>query len=181
MKKFINKKIKQIKTFDYKMFAKNNILLIVFIFTSLINGALLRFLTVKNYFDIQPILCDLSLIILISSFNFFLKPKNRFKYFLTFSCFFTFICVVNSMYYTNYLSYASISLLATSLQIIDVADAVVENVMEIKDFCYIWQVFAIIFTYYSLVKKGYFKDKKKVNSKSYFKAIINLLVIYMNS
>ena len=56
------------------------------------------------------------------------------------------------MYYTNYLSFASVSLLATSFQIIDVADAVYENVMEIKDFCYIWQIFAILFVYFNLKK-----------------------------
>ncbi len=44
------------------------------------------------------------------------------------------MCVINSMYYTNYLSFASFSLLETSLQIVDVSDAVVQNVMELKRF-----------------------------------------------
>ena len=179
MKKFINNMINKIKHFDYKKFIKDNILLVIFVLSSLINSMLLRFLTVQNFFDIQPILCDLSLIILISSFSFLFKPKTRFKYFLVFSCLFTFICIVNSMYYTNYLSYASISLLATSFQIIDVADAVVDNVMEIKDFCYIWQIFAVIFAYYSLIKKDYYKTIKKVNNKKYFVdfIIIGLIVL----
>lgn len=152
MKK-LKEKLKSIKNFDIKKYYKDNKLMILFIIISLINAMLLRFLTIKNYFDIQPVLCDLAFLIIVSSFSFLLKPKNRFKYFLVFSIIFSIICVINSMYYTNYLSYASVSLLATSLQIVDVADAVYENVMEIKDFCYIWQIIAICFAYYSIKKK----------------------------
>ena len=152
MKK-IKDKIKSLKNFDLKKYYKNNKLMLIFILVSLINAMLLRFLTIKNYFDIQPILCDLAFLIIISSFSHLIKPKNRFKYFLTLSILISIICVINSMYYTNYLSYASVSLLATSLQIVDVADAVYENVMEIKDFCYIWQIIAIIFAHISIKKK----------------------------
>ena len=153
MKK-IKEKILSLKKFNLKTYYRENKLMIIFILVSLINAMLLRFLTIKNYFDIQPILCDLAFLIIVSAFSYLIKPKNRFKYFLIFSIIFTLICIINSMYYTNYLSYASVSLLATSFQIVDVADAVYENVMEIKDFCYIWQIIAIIFAYYSIKKKG---------------------------
>ena len=155
MKKFINKIVKKVK-FDYKTYIKTNILFLTFVITSVMNACLLRFLTVGNYFAIRPIIADLAVTLLIGSFGYLFKPKHQFKYFFTITVLFTAICVINSMYYTNYLSYASFSLLATSVQIVDVGDAIVENVMEIKDFCYIWQIFAIVFVYITLNSKSYF-------------------------
>lgn len=180
MKK-IKEKIKTLKNFDFKNYYKENQLMIVFIVISLLNSMLLRFLTIKNYFDIQPILCDLGVLIIISAFSHLIKPKNRFKYFLILSILFSAICIINSMYYTNYLSYASISLLATSFQIIDVADAVYENVMEIKDFCYIWQVLAIIFAYISIKKKeqNQIRNKKSFGNTLLFGFVI--LIIFLLS
>ena len=167
MKK-IKEKILSLKKFNLKTYYRENKLMIIFILVSLINAMLLRFLTIKNYFDIQPILCDLAFLIIVSAFSYLIKPKNRFKYFLIFSIIFTLICIINSMYYTNYLSYASVSLLATSFQIVDVADAVYENVMEIKDFCYVWQIIAIIFAHYSIKKKDNITSQKQVRNKSGF-------------
>ena len=49
---------------------------------------------------------------------------------------FTLICVINSAYYSNYVSFTSFSLLATSVQIFGVGDAL-NTIIEIKDFRYI--------------------------------------------
>ena len=133
-----------------------------FVISSVINGCLIRFLTVKNYFDIKPIIADLAIILILGAFGYFIKPKHQFKYFFTISCIFVVLCVINSMYYTNYLSFASFSLLETSLQVVDVGDAVVENVMEMKDFCYIWQILAMIFVHKSLKKKKYYDRVSKI-------------------
>jgi phosphoglycerol transferase MdoB-like AlkP superfamily enzyme len=152
------------------------------VLSTLINGCLLRFLTVKNYFAIRPILGDLVLIIILGSFNYLFKPKNRFKYLLTLSIVFVAICVINSMYYTNYLSFGSFSLLATSLQIVDVGDAVVENIMELKDFSYIWQLFALIFIYVTTDLKKASSSKGKSNKKLFKNTLISgisFLVIFL--
>ena len=169
-------KLKSKLKFNYKSYIKNNILFLTFVLTSILNACLLRFLTVRNYFDIKPILGDLVIIIIVGSFGCLLKSKNKFKYFLIISIIFTAICVINSMYYTNYLSYASFSLLATSMQIVDVGDAIVENIMELKDFSYIWQIFAIIFVYMALKKKSYYKNIK-TNKNDFRNTIIGGLVI----
>lgn len=169
MKKFIQKFKKKFK-FDYKKYIKTNILFITYVLTSVINACLLRFLTVSNFFDIRPIIADTAIVLLIGSFGYLFKPKNQFKYFISITVLFDAICIINSMYYTNYLSYASFSLLATSLQIVDVGDAVVENVMEIKDFCYIWQFFAMIFVFITLKNKSYFiRVSETENGKKCFK------------
>ena len=146
-----------------KQYMKTNILFLSFVLTSVLNAMLLRYLTVKNYFDIFPILADLAVVVMVGAFGYFFKPKNQFKYFATCSIFFTVLCVINSMYYTNYLSFASLSLLQTSLQIVDVADAVVENVMEIKDFCYLWQLLAMIFVNQSLKRRKYYGQIIRIN------------------
>ena len=159
IEKFLNKTSKKVKKY-----VKTNILFLSFVLTSVMNAAILRFLTVKNYFDFQPLLADLAVIIVIGAFGYLLKPKNQFKYFFGFSVFFTILCIVNSMYYTNYLSFASFSLLQTSFQIVDVGDAVVENVMEMKDFCYLWQLLAMFFVNRHLKKINYYEKITKIEN-----------------
>ncbi len=157
MKKIVEKV--KVQTVSY---AKTNILFFTFVFTSVFNGMLLRFLTVKNYFEIKAILGDLIVVLVVGAFGYFMKPKNQFKYFFGWSIFFSVLCIINSMYYTNYLSFASASLLATSLQVVDVGDAVVQNVMELKDFSYLWQIFVILFVHISLKKKNYYTKVSKI-------------------
>ena len=145
-----------------KTYLKTNILFMTFVLSSVINGCLLRFLTVKNYFDIKPIIADLAVVLVIGAFGYFIKPKHQFKYFFVWSIIFSVLCVINCMYYTNYLSFVSFSLLETSLQIADVSDAVVDNVMEIKDFAFLWQILALFIVNSRLKKKDYFTKVSKI-------------------
>ena len=160
-KKSIQDKINYLREFLHNYF-KTNILFMTFFCSSVINGCLLRFLTVKNYFDGGPILADAAIVLIVGAFGYFIKPRNQMKYFFTWGIVFTLLCVINSMYYTNYLSFASFSLLETSLQVIDVGDAVVENVMELKDFCYVWQLFALLFVHHMLKKRKYYEKVSKI-------------------
>ena len=143
-------------------YVKTNVLFFTFVITSVINGMLLRFLTVKNYFDIKPIIADTIVVLVIGAFGYFFKPKHQFKYFITWTIIFAIMCIIHSMYYTNYLSFASVSLLATSFQIVDVGDAVIQNVMELKDFSYLWTIFVLIFVHYHLTKKNYYERVSKI-------------------
>lgn len=145
-----------------KTYLKTNILFMTFVLSSVINGCLLRFLTVKNYFDIKPIIADLAVVLVIGAFGYFIKPKHQFKYFFVWSIIFSVLCVINCMYYTNYLSFVSFSLLETSLQIADVSDAVVDNVMEMKDFAFLWQILALFIVNSRLKKKDYFTKVSKI-------------------
>lgn len=169
MKKFGHRLINILEMSKDKViyFFKNNVLFTTFIITSLINGCLIRFLTVKNYTAISPILADLAFILFVGAFAYCFKPKNRFKYFLTCSIILTLICLINSIYYTNYVSFTSFSLLATSLQLGGVTGAL-KTIMELKDFCYIWAPLTLIFVHRKLLKQGYYeklkiKDKLKVS------------------
>ena len=134
--------VKRIKDFSLKFlmgvrnYLKHNILFVAFVLICFINACLLRFFTVKNFTAISPILADMAVILIIGAFGYLLKKKNRFKYYMFWTVVFTAVCVINSAYYTNYVSFTSFSLLATSIQIFGVGDAL-NNIVEVKDFSYI--------------------------------------------
>ena len=167
------KKIKErIKNFDFKAFKKNfkktskeyfqtNVLFTVFTLSSVINGCLLRFFTVGNYFAIRPILADLSVVLFIGAFGYFIKPKKQFKYFFSWTIVFTIICIIHSIYYNNYVSFASLSLLGTSTQLGGMDAKVIENIMEIKDISYIWAIVTMWFVNISLKKRNYYERAGK--------------------
>lgn len=160
------------KFFEY---IRTNILFFTFVLTSVINASILRFFTIKNYFDLRPMIADLGVVLIIGAFGYFFKPKHQFKYYFCWSIFFTLLCVINSIYYTNYLSFVSVSLLATSAQLSSVSDAVVENVFELKDLSYLWQIVAMIFVHRYLKKKGYY-DKVSVVEVGKLRALNTLVV-----
>jgi phosphoglycerol transferase MdoB-like AlkP superfamily enzyme len=148
-------------SFDYKLYCKDNILFLTFVISSIINGLLIRALTVKNILDIRPIIADAAMVIIIGAFGYLIKPKKRYIYYLIWGIIYSIICVINSMYYTNYLSFSSISLIATSFLIVDVGDALVENIMELKDFCYLWEIIIILIVHIKLKKINYYERKEK--------------------
>lgn len=170
MIKFLQKSLKK-----FKKYIKTNILMSTFIITSLINGCLIRFFTVSNYFAIKPILADLIFLFIITAFGYFIKPKHQFKYFLSWSIVLTAICIINKVYYGNYLSFASVSLLKTATEIGGYTDALIENILQFKDFIFIWQIFALCFVHTQLKKKKYYEKVKEVeNGKVRF---LNTLVV----
>ncbi len=158
--------MEKIKSFltKIKEYFLNNSLAFLFVILSLINTTLLRFLTVGNYFEIGPVLADIFGLIILVLLSFIFKSKHRFKYFLFWTFIIVIVSVINSIYYTNYISYASISLLKTATQVVDVGNAVVENVLEIKDLFYIWQIPVFIILYKLLKKKGIIKVNSEKGS-----------------
>ena len=168
-KKFLNF-VNRIFRFDYKGYCRNNILFLTFVLSSVINGILIRVLTVRNFLDIRPIIADIAMVTIVGAFGYFIKPKKRFIYYLIWSIIYSIICVINSMYYTNYLSFSSISLIATSFLIVDVGDAIVENVMEIKDFCYLWQILVLLLVHFKLSRSNYYN--KLISFKHMFRNTI---------
>ncbi|MBQ9071610.1 MAG: LTA synthase family protein [Bacilli bacterium] len=159
----------------FKKYLKTNILMCTFIITSLINGCLLRFFTVENYFAIKPILADLVFLFIITAFGYFIKPKHQFKYFIIWSVVLNLICIINSVYYSNYLSFASVSLLKTASELGGYTDAVFENILEFKDLIFIWQIFALSFVHVQLKRKKYYTKVVEIeNGKIRF---LNMLVV----
>ncbi len=155
LRKTINKIVEYIKT---------NLLMSTFIITSLINSFLVRFFTVGNIFALKPVLADLVVLFVITAFGYFIKPKHQYKYFLGFSILLTLICIINTVYYSNYISFASISLLKTASELGGYTDAVFENILEIKDFIFLIQIFVLTFVHIQLKRKGYYEKVKEVEN-----------------
>ena len=171
-KKLIKLKDKLIKTIkrikDEKIISsyfKNNRLFIVYIVVCVLNSTLLRIFTMptmENYLSFKPIIADLAVVTIIGSFSYLFKGKKRYIYLLVWAVIFTAICTINSAYYTFYTSFASVSMLSLTQYIGEVGDAVVENVLQIKDLVYILPLIFFIYYYHRLAKK----DKYKIYSKT---------------
>ena len=155
---------------------KNNVLFITFVITAVLNSTLLRFFcmhTVENFLSWKAVLADLVVVTAIGSFGYLFKPKNRFNYYMSFNIFLTAICIVNSVYYTFYTSFASISMLSLTQYIGDVGDAVVENVLQLKDMVYILSPIVLTIVHLKLKKKSYYKkiELKSERKKRAFKTL----------
>lgn len=164
---------------------KNNVLFITFVITAVVNSTLLRFFcmhTLENFLSWKAVLADLIVVTTIGAFGYLFKPKNRFNYYLGFNIFLTAICIINSVYYTFYTSFASVSMLSLTQYIGDVGDAVVENVLQLKDMVYIMSPIILTIVHFRLKKKSYYKkielksDRKKRMIKTLSCSAIMLVV-----
>lgn len=168
-KKFIKKRYKR-----FKKACVRNKDFVAFVAVSVLNSTILRFVTVHNYFAIKPFLADLSVVLFIGAFGFLIKPKRRNAYFIGFNIFLTLICFINSIYYTFYSSFSSVSLLATSRFVVDVGDSVTENVFQVKDLIY-WIGPIFLIWYYRHLKKKHFV-KSDASKKKFVHSIVAALV-----
>lgn len=172
-------KIKKFFTKIIKFIGKEKMFMF-FIAFSLFNGILVRTITVGNFYDIRPILFDLSFLLIVGLFSFLIKEKNRFKYYLIWSIIVVIICTANAIYFHYYESFVSVSLLMTSLLILDMDAEVMENIYHIYDFIYVLQIPAIIIYYNYLKKKNIplsymTKSKFKLIWKKYTVVILIML------
>lgn len=175
----INKK--QIKNKITKVIEKikdKYLLVLSFIVINLINSLLLRLITVKNIFSIHPLLIDIGLLLLLSLLSLLFKRKNRIKYFMTTTIILTMICLINSVYYHYYDSFATVTLISNLVYAKDVGDAIFENVLKPEDLIYLWGPIAIYLSYYFLKKKKYFNKEFKNNKKLTITTIILTLSLW---
>ena len=158
-----------------KEVVKNNILFFAFVFTTLFNTVLLRYFTIhtlENVFYYKPFLADLAVILLVGSFSFLVKEKNQFKYLFVSSILLNLICIINSVYYTFYTSFSSISLLVTSKYVVAVGDAVVENVLRLQDLVYIWAPIVLLVINHKLKLTKHLRKSNKKEKRKFFVSIV---------
>ena len=152
------------------MFKKNNPVLTMFIVGNFLNAILLRLFTTGK-FQVRSIFCDLSIVFLLGALSFLIKKNRRNKYFCIISFILVFVCMANSLYYNYYSSFVSVSLLATSVFVKDVGDAVVDMVVRLCDLTYLW-LFVGLFL---VIRKN--NNEYIVNKKKFLKML--LLSFYM--
>lgn len=153
---------------------RTNILFFVFLIVNLFASTLLRYFTIhtwENIFNIKPMIADLAIILAIGSLSFFMKKKNRFAYLFTMSLILSILCIINSLYYTFYTSFVSVSLLGTLEYLFQVGDAVTKNVFKIQDFSYLFAPITLLLIYLKIKKNQKAEDLEKRDNK---KAIVSL-------
>lgn len=124
-----------------------------FVVSNSINSLIIRAVTVKNPLFISPFVVDLGFLILITTLLLLTKRQKRVKYIIILSILFNIICIVNSIYYHYYSSFASLSLVANIAFAKDVSDAIFENVLKPIDLIYLWQIIALIIIYKITAKR----------------------------
>lgn len=136
-------------------YLKDNILFLTFVFSSVLNAFLLRAFTVKfAYNQVKPLLADIAVVLILALISYvFKKPKKQFVYMLVLTIIFAVLCAGNSIYYTNYKSFISVSLISTASQLGGVMDAVTGNIMEPKDLIFLWAIPALIVVYILLKRR----------------------------
>ena len=149
--------------FKNKLFNTHNInidkMLVFFILSNYINAIVLKLYTIGTI-SIKGLLIELSFLLFLGFISMFIKNnKKRNIYYIIWSIILVAICIINSIYYTYYDSFASASLLATSTFITEVGDAVFELILKPKDMLFLWQPIMLI--YLVNKKKSTYKSKKK--------------------
>ena len=176
-KEKIQKKIKKLLVVIYK----NNLLEVIFILLNLINALLLRINTVNNGLRYSPFIIDLSFLLIITLLAQKIKIKKRIYYYMAMTILFTIICIVNSIYYHYYSSYASFSIIANISFASDVKDAIFKNVLRVPDLIYIAAPIILYLSYYYLKKKNKLAKEISVNKKKLNKSVLITILILLIS
>ncbi len=157
-------------------YLKNNMLFVAYILVNVLNATLLRFFTIhswSNYLSLRAIISDMIVVVILGAFSYLLKPKNRPLYLMCFTILFTLICIINSVYFTYYSSFASLSMLGLIKYVGQVGDAVVENVIQLKDLIYLIGPVFQFYVYKKQSKRNVFKkiEIKQKRKKGFFTAL----------
>ena len=178
MNKIRNMKVKKVIDNMRKFivnFGRNYPVLSFYIVSNFINSILLRLFTTGS-FKIRPLFFDMGVVLLFAAMSFFVKKNGKKVYYIITSILFLAICIINSIYYNYYSSFASASLLATSVFVKDFGDVVVSFALNFKDWLYLWQIIGLILV---IVKYS----NKEINEKRNFSklSIIAILLLAIGS
>ncbi len=159
-----NKLKNKLKNF-LKFLKEKDLYLSVFVITNTINGILLRLITIKNGLRLSAVFVDAGVLLIFALFTFLIKKeKSRKKYLMILTSLMTLICFANSAYYHYYSSFTSVSLLATTVFVKDVSDAVFENILKPIDIIYFWQpIFFYIYIHKRKLNNRTKKEEKKIS------------------
>lgn len=166
--------IRKVKDFFFS-FGKKYPILSFYIISNFINSILLRLFTTGS-FKIRPLFFDLGIVLLFASLSFLIRRSGKKAYYIITSIVLVAICIINSIYYNYYSSFASISLLATSVFVQDFGDVIVEFALDIKDWVYLWQVIGLVLV---IIKCS----RREVNEKKNFSklSIVAILLLVVGS
>ena len=156
------------------LYIKTNILFISFVLINLFNSWLLRIVTMGSLFNIKAIITDLAFILLIGAFAYLLKPKKQINVLMPITVIFTLTCIINAVYYENYVSFASFSLLSTASFLGEMDGAVVTSLIQPKDVFLIFPIVILPLVHRYLKKHKYYDRVAKIErgKKRFFNTVI---------
>ena len=137
-----------------------NKLFISYVFLAFIGTIIARGASFGHTIYLKAHATDLALILLIGSFAYIMKPKNRYKYLLVWLIIFAGIETINVIYYTFFTSFASFGEFATLGQTETVVGSIFEK-LKVLNFIYVLSPIIFIYiqrrlsrtTYYTYVSK----------------------------
>ena len=144
MKKIVSKVKKRLSEISVLLYIKTNILFITYVLVNLFASWLLRIVTMGNLFSFKGIISDLAFIIAVGSFAYLLKPKKQIRVLLPLTFIMMLTCVVNAIYFENYVSFASFSLLSTASFLGEMDGGVVTSLIHLKDVILIFPPFVLL-------------------------------------
>lgn len=163
----------------FKKYFSTNILFSSYLIISILLSLTLRILTVGISFSIKPIIYDLFISLIIGSFGYLFKPRNQFKYFFSVLSIFTFLCIINSLYYTFYKSFLSISLIESMVMLKDVKSSVFDK-LRLIHFAYVIYIFLFSLIHKKLSKRKYYFEIEKIEiSSKMFKNTLFVGIVIM--
>ncbi len=184
MKKKVNALVKKVRK-KFVQYISTNRLSISFMILSMIETTIFRYFIFGNPWQFMPCTLDFAIILIIVSISYFIKPNKQYNYYLVWSIIITLMCIINSVYYSFYMSFASFSLLASLSQVRTVTDSLTEK-FRIIDFVYL--AFPIIFylihkhlkssTYYRFMTK--IEKGKKMFAATLLVAVIIIAINMLN-
>ena len=138
----------------------------LFVIGNFVNAILLRLFT-TGHFQVRSIFFDLGILVLLAAISLLVKKRRNLYYGIA-TFLLVFICTSNSLYYNYYISFVSASLLATSVFVKDVSDAVMDMVVRPCDLSYLWLFIAMGISF----KKHKEESNKRYFVKGFFLAVV---------
>ena len=160
-------------------FIKNNRLFFSFVIISIFISLLLRLITINGHFYIKALLSDAFIVILIGLLGYFVNSKNRFKYYFIWICFFSILCIANTVYYQFYKSFISINLLATASMVSKVNDSLFAKFHIIQFIYLIFPIIYILLNKYFNKKRIYENISNKYRIFKYSGVFCLIILIYL--
>lgn len=165
-----------------KIIIEDNKIVVFYIIGAVLNGILLRALTIGSFISITPLLADLIISLMFASVYFLIKKKYRFLYLILISIISLIVCVANIVYYIYYSSFISITFFSFVFANHDTGDSkVVEGLLEPKVFIFFWFPIALALANKKLKKKEDSEEEsifKRINKKVVFKTIYSWVLVF---
>lgn len=133
----------------------SNRLFLSYVLLAFSSTLIVRYATIGDVFMVVSMLIDLGVILILGSFAYILKPQNQFKYLYCVLFFIFFTTTSNSIYYTFYTNFASLSLITALSQTGEVTDSVFSK-LKLLDFIYIPMIMLFRYIHNKLKKSTYY-------------------------